>query len=411
MRETWCCPAPPASVTAAVEEALVAFLLRRDQDADLAATCFAASLPEVWRGEFLVQARQMLAASSRLAAANDLPVRIGGYRIERLLGQGGTARVFVAASPDDGRRVAVKVLHPHLAAHPHSRARLLREASIAASIRHPRLVAVHQCGDDGGRLFLVMDLVGGTPLHEVLRTRSTPWLADARAMARSFAAVAEALDVAHARGVVHRDLKPSNLMLGGDGALTVLDFGLSTSPVDHITCSSDFLGTPAYMSPEQASGDQARVGAPSDIYSLGTVLYECVTGRPAVVPGALPRVLDAVRSGRVPAAHRVADVPRALSRVLGRCLAKNPRRRYARAADLARDLRAFAAVGRPDAAGGPTWLRRTWRAAGLAMAGVCAAATPRRLLASGVGCGLGARAVTRSLARSNGLLDCRRQLT
>jgi len=347
-----------------MERALASYLLRREDDGSLLPQVYARELPAGRRAAFVEEAQAMLGADQALAAAATTD-RVGAYRLLRLLGEGGTARVFEAEHADTGRRVAIKLLHPHLSGNRRSRARLCREARIARGLAHPGIVSVLECGEDRGRMFLVMDLVDGTPLHRVLEERgdraaAAPGsprarLADHPALAAAFAAVADALHAAHRQGVVHRDLKPSNLIVRDDGTITVLDFGLCSSPDARLTCSTDFLGTPVYMSPEQAAGRHDRIGPASDVYSLGAVLYECATGHPTVAPGSLPRVLDAVRRGRVPAAHRRARVAKPLSRILARCLAKQPHRRYPDAKALADDLRAFAAGRAPGA------LRSHWR--------------------------------------------------
>jgi serine/threonine protein kinase len=344
----------------AVEAALAEFLVRRESERNLRPSAYAQTIASAHRSAFVREARSLLALDDAFASAR--PQRVAGYRVLALLGEGGTARVFDAEHEASGRRVALKMLHRHLSQDAHSRARLCREARIAQSLSHPRIVPVLECGEADGAVFLVMERLHGTPLHRLLdaagdveapvplRARAAALLHDHRALARKFAAVADAVHAAHQQGVVHRDLKPSNLMVGEDSELTVLDFGLCSSPDARLTRSTDFLGTPIYMSPEQAAGHLEHMGPHSDIYSLGAVLYECVTGKPTVAAGSLPRVLDAVRGGRVPAAHRQAKVARPLSRILARCLEKNPTQRYASAADLAADLRAFADGRQPCAA-------------------------------------------------------------
>ncbi len=359
----------PDAVSDAVEDALVEFVLRREAEPELTPPAFAAALPAALRADFEREAAALLAADSRVRPA--IPARVGRYRIVDLLGEGGTARVYAAEDEATGAPVAVKVLHAHVAGHAHARARLRREARIAAALRHPRLVRVLAHGEADGQVFLVMERVAGRSLQQHLRERRHPWFCDHRAIARSFAAVAEGMHAAHAHGHIHRDLKPGNLMLGDDGSLTVLDFGLSAAPDGDLTRTSDFFGTPAYMAPEQAGAEHDAIGPATDVYALGAVLYECVTGRPAVRAGALPRVLDAVRAGRIPAAHRVARVPRALSRVLSQSLARSPRHRYADAAGFAADLRAFAEGCEPVAA--RPRRARLWTVGALACAAACVA--------------------------------------
>ena len=342
-----------------VERALAEFLLRRENEPELTASAFVVGVPTHDRSAFAREAHALVALDATFAAAQ--PSRLAGYRLLSLLGEGGTARVFSAEHETSGRRVAVKVLHRHLSQNPRSRARLCREARIAQTLSHPGIVPVIECGEAEGQVFLVMEHLHGTSLHRLLDAKSAvagcaeqaqaeAFLSDHRQLALAFAAVADALHAAHAQGVIHRDLKPSNLMVQPDGTVIVLDFGLCSSPDAQLTRSTDFLGTPVYMSPEQAGGRHEDMGPHSDVYSLGAVLYECVTGQPTVAPGSLPRVLDAVRGGRVPYAHRRACVADPLSRILARCLQKNPAQRYACARDLADDLRAYAAGQLPVAA-------------------------------------------------------------
>lgn len=324
-----------------VEEALAQFLVRREHDPELTVTSFARGIDTALRAEFSTQAQTMLAGAASLGAAADRAKRVAGCRVLGVLGSGGTATVYAAASAT-GLPVAVKVLHPHLADLAPCRARLVREAHIARLVRHPALAAVHGVGEERGRPYLLMDLVEGVPLHQALASPRHAWRRDHARVARAFAAVAEALHAAHGHGFVHRDLKPGNLMLTPDGRLVLLDFGLSTSPDARLTRSCEFLGTPAYMAPEQVS-ERESVSPATDVYALGAVLYECVTGRPAVAAGALPQVLAAVRASRIAPAHRVADVDPRLSAIVARCLARRPRRRYPDAAALAADLTAYAA--------------------------------------------------------------------
>ncbi len=378
--------APAGAEVDAIDGALAEFLLRRESQPDLRASAFAAGVPTPLRSAFVREAQAMLALDGAFASAR--PQRMAGYRLLSLLGEGGTARVFEAVHEVTGRRVALKVLHPHLTYHPDSRARLSREARIAQSLSHPRIVPVLEAGEADGQVFLVMELLSGTSLHRLLDTTRrgdheapTPaaaFLADHRRLARAFADVASALHTAHLQGVIHRDLKPSNLLVHDDGTITVLDFGLCSSPDARLTRSTDFLGTPIYMSPEQAAGRLEQMGPHSDVYSLGAVLYECVTGHPTVAVDSLPRVLDAVRGGRVPAAHHRASVAVPLSHILTRCLGKQPAQRYASAAELAEDLRAFAAGAQPLAARAHARSRRLRLALATAVCALSGLAFARR---------------------------------
>jgi serine/threonine protein kinase len=248
------------------------------------------------------------------------------------------------------------VLRPTVAGDLRSAARFQREARTAASLVHPCIVPILGFGEEQGCSWLAMGLVEGRSLQRLLAARDAPGdvdharanevLGDPRWLATALADAADALDFAHRKNVVHRDVKPGNLMVGDDGKLLVLDFGLASArpgdeSTESLTRTGDFLGTPLYMAPEQTAGADAAT-ARSDVYALGAVLYECLCGAPPVPPGPLPAVLDAIRS-RDPddPARRRAGVPPELGRVAMQCLEKEPARRYESAAALADDLRRF----------------------------------------------------------------------
>jgi predicted Ser/Thr protein kinase len=258
----------------------------------------------------------------------------GRYQLVERLGAGGFAIVYRAWDAALGRTVAVKILH---GGSEHVRERFRREAEAVARLAHPDIVRVYDSGVDDGRMYIVMEFVDGRPLSAVLRNARLPTHTAAEFMER----VARAIHYAHERGIVHRDLKPGNVLVRADGRPKILDFGLAHLRERDVDPARPglILGTPAYMSPEQAAGDEP-VTALSDVYALGGLLYEMVTGR---VPhdGALTEeVLDqAIR--RPPAAPRALDraVPADLDAIAMRALAKEPSRRYASAADFADDLR------------------------------------------------------------------------
>src|SRR5215472_6702905 len=199
----------------------------------------------------------------------------GRYVLGEVLGVGGMATVWRATDQMLGREVAVKILSPQYAADPGFLARFEREARLAARLSHPRLVTVFDCGTDRGAAFIVMELVRGRTVRQVLDQSGLLPPGEAVAIA---AAVCEALDVAHAAGLVHRDIKPANIALS-DGEVKVLDFGIARADdPGGATRTVGVLGTAAYLSPEQASG--APAGPSSDLYSLGCVLFEMLTGVP-----------------------------------------------------------------------------------------------------------------------------------
>ena len=267
------------------------------------------------------------------------------YLLRSLLGRGGMGEVYEAEDLRLRRPVAVKLLREDLAGDPRLLARFRREASTAGSLTHPNIVAVHDVGADGERVYLVMELVGGQTLAETIRAEAP--LAPRRA-ARIAERIAEALEFAHARGVVHRDVAPGNVMLTHTGEVKVLDFGIARtdghgSVAGTSTAPSSVHGTVAYLAPELTAGQRTgqrtgqMTGQPADrradIYALGAVLYELLTGAPP------PRT-----AGPVPPPGRLqAGIPAAIDAVAMRCLAPEPAARYPHARQVAAAL--AAAVG------------------------------------------------------------------
>jgi len=263
------------------------------------------------------------------------------YEIRALLGRGGMGEVYEAADRLLDRTVAVKVLRPELATDRRFLARFRREARTAASLGHPGIVAVHDIAESDGRAFIVMELVPGSTIGELVR-RSGPM--EPVNAARLVADAADAIAHAHDRGVVHRDVSPGNLMVTPAGGVKVLDFGIARAVRGSgaSRSGSDALGTLAYVAPEQtdADGGDQRV----DVYALGAVLYELLSGRPPFQGSSTREVADLVRD-EPPAPIRSIrpGVSEALEAVVTRCLAKEPFTRYPTADRLARALRAAAA--------------------------------------------------------------------
>jgi serine/threonine-protein kinase len=226
----------------------------------------------------------------------------GRYEIERPLGRGGMATVYLARDAKHGRQVALKVLRPELAATLGSE-RFLREIQVSARLTHPHILALYDSGASDGLLYYVMPYIEGESLRERLSRETRLPIADAVKLGRE---VADALDYAHSRGVIHRDVKPENVLLGA-GHATVADFGIAravhVAGIADVAAEGVIIGTPAYMSPEQANGEQDIDGR-SDIYSLGCLLFEALVGRPPFhgLQRPNPPVSSAHRT-RTPASH------------------------------------------------------------------------------------------------------------
>jgi eukaryotic-like serine/threonine-protein kinase len=257
------------------------------------------------------------------------------YRVERELGRGGMATVYLAHDLRHDRPVALKVIHPELGAALGER--FLREIRVAARLAHPHILTVHDSGDAEGLLWYTMPVVDGESLRARLRREGPLPLDEAVRIGRS---VAEALDFAHGQGIVHRDIKPENILLFGNEPM-VADFGIAlavdAADQERLTLTGLSLGTPAYMSPEQALGD-TRVDRRSDLYSLGCVVYEMLAGEPPYT-GPTPQAIVAKRlTGPPPPLGAVRDVPEALEQAIHRALARNPADRFASGQEFSRAL-------------------------------------------------------------------------
>jgi serine/threonine protein kinase len=253
----------------------------------------------------------------------------GRYLLERPLGHGGMASVYLAHDAELDRPVAVKLLAESLAGDTAFRKRFLREARLAARLSHPNVVAVYDAGEaDGGRPYIVMEYVDGTTLE------GQGPLPPAEAVALVVQAC-HGLAHAHAAGLVHRDVKPHNLLLRTDGTLKVADFGIArAAEATALTQVGSILGTAAYLAPEQAAGEE--VTATADVYSLGAVLYELLAGRPPCEPATLADLAD--RPEIRPVSELAPRVPRHVEDAVMRSLARNPAYRPASADELAREL-------------------------------------------------------------------------
>jgi TolB-like protein/thioredoxin-like negative regulator of GroEL/predicted Ser/Thr protein kinase len=270
------------------------------------------------------------------------------YTLDRELGRGGMATVFLAQDLKHDRPVALKVLHPELAASL-GPDRFQREIRFAARLQHPHILTVLDSGEAGGRLWFTMPFVEGESLRDRLRRERQLPVEDALQIARE---AARALDYAHQHGIVHRDIKPENILLTRDGSTLVADFGIARAleSDDKLTQTGMVIGTPAYMSPEQASGDKG-IDARTDIYSLGAVLYEMLAGE-APYTGPTAQAIIAKRlMDPVPSVRRMRpNVPEGVDQAIQRSLAPVAADRYASAGDFARALQAVGTATTPTAA-------------------------------------------------------------
>jgi beta-lactam-binding protein with PASTA domain/tRNA A-37 threonylcarbamoyl transferase component Bud32 len=273
----------------------------------------------------------------------------GRYEVIERAGVGGMAEVYRARDELLGREVAVKVLSERFARDRSFVERFRREAQSAANLNHPNIVSLYDYGSDNGTYFIVMEYIDGRPLDTILSSDG-PLMPERAAEIASD--VAQALQRAHAAGLVHRDIKPSNIMITSTGQTKVTDFGIARAVAadgeQTMTQTGMVIGTAAYLSPEQAQGNP--VDARSDVYSLGCVIYEMLTGAaPFTGDSPLSIAYKHVREDPPPPSGKNPDVPAALDAIVMKALAKNPDNRYPTAVDLKQDLERFLGGGQVEA--------------------------------------------------------------
>jgi serine/threonine protein kinase len=287
--------------------------------------------------------RPMGPATPPAQTATGMPERLGAFQLLKPLGQGGMGVVFLAEDTQLGRKAAVKVMRPEVSAYdPRSFERFLREARAAAAIRHPNVVTVYQVGEEHGIPYLAMELLRGTSLAGYLEKNPAPSVGSACRLGRE---IAEGLAAAHEKGLVHRDIKPGNIWLEApNGRVKLLDFGLARPAAaegpgpDKLTGTGLVVGTPGYMSPEQARG--IPLDERTDLFSLGVVLYLLCTGQEPFAGPNATAVLTALAVDRQkPACELNPKVPAELSELIDKLLEKKPEDRPQMAREVAKALR------------------------------------------------------------------------
>lgn len=272
--------------------------------------------------------------------------RFDDYELIEEVARGGMGVVYRARQVSLNRIVAVKMILSGMLAGESERQRFRTEAETAARLQHSNIVAIHEVGERDGHPFFSMDFVEGQSLAQIARQEPLP----ARRAARYLKTIAETVQYAHSRGVLHRDLKPSNILIDQADQPRVTDFGLAKqldsadtpTPRAELTQTGHVLGSPNFMPPEQATGHSRNVGPASDVYSLGAILYHCVTARPPFMAETLTQTLRMVAE-QEPISPRLlnASVPRDLETICLKCLEKDPKRRYSTARELADEMGRF----------------------------------------------------------------------
>ena len=289
------------------------------------------------------QADEDQESAAKLSKQTVGPSAPPGYEIAGELGRGGMGVVYLARDVNLHRLVAIKMILGGQYTHPAAQARFLVEAEAVAMLSHPCIVQVYEFGRHLDQPFFALEYIDGGSLATRIRTHSF----SSREATRLMLQLAEAISAAHAKGVVHRDLKPGNILLTASGAPKIVDFGLAKIGQSDLTVTGAIMGTPSYMSPEQAAGRTSDIGTASDIYSLGAIFFEMLTGRTPFIGKSASTTIQLVLTAQPPRLRSISRaLPRDLETIVEKCLLKDPYQRYSTAESLAYDLRAFL-EGRP----------------------------------------------------------------
>lgn len=350
---------PPA---AAAEPALAGDVPPADASAAGGGPATAASAPVVAASSQASAAGPQATATHGVAPGTAQTTSIGeagrpfgDFELLEQIGKGGMGVVYRARQLTLGRTVALKMILRGESASPQLKARFQAEARAVAQLDHPHIVQVYEAGEIEGQLYFAMQYIGGQTLAARLERGPLPL----REAALLLAEAAEAVDFAHRRGVLHRDLKPSNILLDGEGRPHITDFGLACNLAsqERITLSGEILGTPCYMAPEQVLGGRAMLSPATDVYALGAILFEALTGRPPISQAATPRqaLLHVLEQEPPPPRQVNPRIDPELEMICLRAMQKPPDLRYPSAAALAADLRAYLANEPIAARSGRLW--------------------------------------------------------
>ena len=331
-----------------LDEILADFLEKQEAGEPLSPADLIAAHPE-----FAEEIREFFADQDQLRAASPLATAIisrrpvlgtiryfGDYELLEEIARGGMGVVYKARQKSLNRIVAIKMILTGQLASESDIKRFQTEAESVANLKHPNIVAIHEVGRQAGHSYFSMDYVAGQNLSEIVREHSLP----AKIAARYVAQIAEAIEYAHRQGILHRDLKPSNILIDANNAVHITDFGLAmrVEGDSELTRTGQILGTPSYMPPEQAQAKRGLIGPASDIYGMGALLYELLTGRPPFRGESTVETLRQVTDTE-PLSPRLLNpaVPKDLETICLKCLEKEPHKRYATARFLAEDLNRF----------------------------------------------------------------------